>query len=146
MISIATKEDLPRVVELVKAGIEELHFNYPVQDNVLADSVYRSFMLAPCFLVRDGNDIVGVASLTLGNFPWSQKPYLTSNMVYVLPSNRSYSIVRRLYDYIINYAKLQGISYLDNFMGNDKIDGRLRLAQSKGLEQTGISIKYEVKT
>jgi len=144
LIAIATKEDLPRIVELVKLGVEEIKCPYETSMATLADSIYRSYMVAPQFIVKVKGEIVGVASLTLSTYPWSQKPYLTSNMVYVLQNHRSYSIIKELYNAIKNYARLQGVLYVDNFIGTNNIDARLRGVKSQGLEITGISIKYEV--
>jgi len=142
MIRYATQEELPQVVELVKMGAEELGFD--VYPPTLADSIYRSYMLAPQLIYIEDDKIVCVASLTLGSHPWSQVPYLTTNMVFVLKKHRKPAIITEIYNYIKKYANLQRISYYDTFIGTDKIDGRLRLLRSHGLEQTGISMKYEV--
>lgn len=144
MIRIAAKEDLPRVVELVKLGVEETKHPIKVQEKTLADSIYRSFMMAPCFLVENDGETIGCASLTLGNMPWSQQIYLKSNMVYVLPDFRQIGIIKQLYKSIKDYAELQGYLYADTFYSaTGEIDGRARLARSQGLKITGISITYD---
>lgn len=143
MIRIVGEADLPEVVRLVTLGAEER--GHKVSKDTLTDSVKRAYYMAPSFLVEDDGKAVGVACMTLGCMPWSQEPYLTSIMVYVLPEKRKYDIINGLYKAIKRYAKLHGLLYMDTFIGTDRIDGRARLARSQGLKQTGISIMYEAK-
>jgi GNAT superfamily N-acetyltransferase len=143
-INIAQREDLPRICELVKMGVEELPVHYyDVDDSVLADTVYKSWLMAPCFTVVVEGKIVGCASCDLGSMPWAKDVYLTTNMVYVLPEYRNNRIIKELYKNITKYADLQGILYLDNFVSNaDKIDGRARLARLHKLDVVGVSIMH----
>lgn len=143
-IRLAEREDLPEIVELVYKGVLELPVKYyEPEKRIIADTIYKSWLLAPCFKVIKDGVIVGCASLDLGSLPWSAKPYLTTNMVYVLPEHRSNNIIKELYKSITKYAELQGILYLDNFVSSaDKIDGRARLARKHGLDVAGVSIMH----
>jgi hypothetical protein len=144
-IRIANKEDLPKVVELIAEGVGDVKFDGmpDVEMATLADSVYRSWMVAPCFLVCDGDKIVGCASLALKTFPWSQKPSITSNMVYVQETHRSYAIISKLYKAIKGYAKLHGLLYFDTYLGTDRVDARSRILQAQGLVRVGLSMVYD---
>ena len=143
MIRIATQDDLETVVELVTLGAEERGFD--VSKDTLTDSVQRAYYMAPTFLAYRDDKPVGVVCMTLGSMPWSQEPYLTTIMVYILPEYRKYGIIGELYDKVKKYAKLQGIQYRDVFLDAERIDGKRRLIQATGLQETGISIIYEAK-
>lgn len=142
-IKVAVKEDLPEIFEVFKQGISELE--YPireVEDSVLKDSIEKTWRIAPCFIVVKEDKIIGIASLNLISMPWSAKPILTSNIVHVLKEYRNFAIIKQLYKTIRGYAELQGIPYLDQFMGTEKSDARARLARTQKLENVGITILY----
>lgn len=142
-VRFAKQEDLHKAFELTKAGIEEtLGFYYPVEDDVLMDSIQKSWYVAPCFIIEQGGEIIGCSSMDIGSFPWNRKPFIFSNGVYVLPKYRSFGIIKELYDEIKKYASLQGLMYMDSFSGTENIDARLRLARSQGLKNTGITVIY----
>lgn len=144
MIRIAEMEDIETIIKLMKVAISQMDERfYPVEDDVLEENVRSTFHMCPFFLVCEGDYVVGLASLALATQFWSSKPYLTTSMVYVLPEYRCFDTIKQLYKAIRRYADLQGILYLDNFYGTDKIDGRARLARTQKLDVIGLSILYE---
>lgn len=143
-ISIATAEEIHDVFDLVKEGLlgyeDTLH---DIDDAFLKSSIIKSHSLAPQFLLKVDNKPVGVASLTLTVLPWSQKPFLTSNMVYVLKEYRSFDTIKQLYDVIRKFADLEGLIYLDVFHGADRDDAKIRLSKANNLSILGTSIYYK---
>lgn len=146
MIRMAEKEDLPRVVRLIMKRGEEFDYEksgFPKPElDVLTDTVYRNWMLAPCFVVEEDEEIIGLASTTISTFGWSREPYLGMFMVYVLPEKRSFDIIKKLYESVKDYASLQGLLLCDDYIAIDRVDGRRRLMRSLGFKESGFLLTY----
>lgn len=146
MIRDATMSEIPRVVSLVIKGVEEMeNVPYKPELDCTTDSVIQAFKQVPCKVVVIDDKIVGCASLCYTSSAWSNKPILTSIMVYVLPEHRNFATLKELYSNIRDTANLLGVPYMDNFHGSDKIDARARLSQAQNLKVIGINIMYDGK-
>lgn len=145
MIEIAKQQDLPRIKELVKMGLMELDIEHlpEIDDSVLEDTIYKNWLVVPTFIVKRNKKIIGCACLSLSTFGWSKEIHLDTFMVYILPEYRNYAILNNLYKKIKNFAKLQGLLYVDVYLGKDKIDERRRLIRSNGLTEIGIFVAYK---
>jgi len=77
MIKKATAKDLPRVVELVGAGLDELGQKYT--DSLLLKKVVNSFHLAPCFLLVIGGIVRGIAGFTVIKSSWDGEATLSDS-------------------------------------------------------------------
>lgn len=145
-IRMADKEDLPKVVQLIMRRGEE--FDYEASGlpepelEVLTDTVYRNWMLSPCFVVEDDDGMFGVASTNLSSFGWSAKPYIGMFMVYILPEKRNFDTIKQLYKSVQDYASLQGLLLCDDYIAIDRVDGRRRLMQSLGFKEAGFLLTY----
>lgn len=149
MIDLARKEDLPRVVDLIMQRGDEFDYEangFPgPKKHIVADTVFKNWMVSPCFVVKEGDNIVGLASTTLFSFGWTDEPVLTTFMVYILPKHRDFGTVKALYKAIQSYARLQGLLYADDYIAIDRADARLRLMQSLDFKQSGFLFTFNGK-
>lgn len=146
MIDMAKKEDLPRVVSLIMQRGKDFDYEshgFPLPEiDVVADTVYKNWLIAPCFVIRENNEIVGLASTTISSFGWSRVPYLGIFMVFVLPAYRNYARIRALYKSVQDYATLHGLLLCDDYIAIDRVDGRKRLMKSLGFKEAGFLLTY----
>ena len=141
-IKIADEGEYPIVVSFVQEGFKELGgFDYDYDH--IAINVMKGLDIAPSFIVYDGSNPIGVASLNYCSVLWSKYPVLTTNMVYVLKEHRTFAIIKMLYEAIRKFADLKKVLYLDVFYGQDRSGSKLRLAKINGLEELGSSIYYK---
>jgi hypothetical protein len=148
-IDLARKEDLPRVVDLIMQRGDEFDYEsngFPLpKKHIVADTVYKNWMVSPCFVVKEDNEIVGLASTALFSFGWTDEPVLSTFMVYILPKHRSFDKIKQLYKAVQSYARLQGILYADDYIAIDRADARARLMRSLGFKQSGFLFTYNGK-
>lgn len=81
MIRKATNKDLPRVVELVGEGLDELGQKY--HESLLLKKVVNSFHLAPCFLLEIGGIVRGIAGFTVIKSSWDGEATLSDYLFYI---------------------------------------------------------------
>lgn len=146
MIRYATKEDLPAVVRLIMERGKEFDYDshgFPRPElDVVTDTVYKNWLISPCFVVENDDKIVGCASTTISTFGWSRQPYLGMFMVYVLKSHRNYNTIKSLYKSVQDYATLHGLLLCDDYIAIDRVDGRKRLMKSLGFKEAGFLLTY----
>ncbi len=139
-IEIASRKDLLRVIELFLKRGEEFDFKmFPPPDlESIIETVTKSFLKAPCFLLKVNGEIVGFAGLTLDAFGWNKhQPFLCDYMVYCLPPYRDINIAKLLYGAILEFADFHGLPVHLHYIATDRKDARLRLMRRLGFENTG---------
>ncbi|GEM_PF-6082551 len=144
-IRVAERDDLPRVVALIMERAKEFKFmNFPKPDiNVVADTVYKNYMLAPCFVMEIDGKIVGCASLTLTSFGWSKQVILAPFMVYIQKAHRSLKHTKAIYKAIQEYADEWELLYVDDYIATDRIEARQRLMRGMGFDIQGFMLTYK---
>lgn len=143
---MAERDDLPRVIQLIMKRGEEFDFEksgFPEPEiDCVADTVYKNWLLSPCWIVLKDDKIIGLASTTLTNFGWSKKLHMAFFMVYVLPKYRSFDIIKKLYKSVQDYASLQGLLLVDENIAIDRVDGRRRLMRCLGFKESGFLLTF----
>lgn len=147
IIEKAKKGELPRVVSLIMKRGEDFDYKgsgLPEPElDVVADTVFKNWMVSPCFVAKEDGVIVGLASTNLSSFGWSRVPYLGMFMVYILPAFRKYSTVKMIYKSVQDYATLHGLLLCDDYIAIDRVDGRKRLMKSLGFKEAGFLLTYK---
>ena len=143
-VSIAKRCELPTVVRLSKEGIEQIDVEpAPIVDtNVLADTVYKNYMISPVFILQKNGVPVGVAPTTLNTYGWSKSPHLSTLVIYIQKDHKSLNTLDLLMKAITEYANKQGIPYIDTFMGQKRIRARKRLIKRQGFKEAGTTFIY----
>lgn len=145
-IKMAKREDLPRVVQLIMKRGEDFDYEargMPLPDiDVVTDTVYRNWIISPCYVVWKDDEIIGLASTTLSTFGWSKVPHLGLFMVYVLKEHRKFGIIKKLYKSVQDYASLHGLVLHDSYIAIDRVDGRRRLMRALDFEESGFLLTY----
>ena len=111
MIRKATPQDFPYILDLYMKGLEELGEHY--LESMCLKKVVLSYHLAPCFLLVDCDNIIGIAGLTTVTSSHNGDATLSDYMFYVLPEHRNkYSfdtgveVLRWIYDNEPSYKKV----------------------------------------
>lgn len=87
MIRKAENKDLDKVLELVRAGLDELGQKY--HESLLLKKVVNSFHLAPCFLLEIDGIIRGIAGFTVIKSSWDGEATLADYLFYIEPEYRN---------------------------------------------------------
>ena len=90
-VTMAKKDDLPMVVRMAKQGIERIDMSAaPVVDvTVLADTIYKNYMISPVFVLCKNGEPVGVAPTTVNTHGWSKVPHLSTLVIYIQDKHKS---------------------------------------------------------
>lgn len=144
-IDFAKYQDLPKVIDLIMHLNDNYGFNdFPsAKRECVENTVRANFERVPCFVVKDGDEIVGLSSLALSNYGWTDEMFITPFVTYILPDHRNIAIVKRLYNAIKKYAELQGMLLVDTHLAMERVDGRRRLLQSLGFKEDGFLMTYK---
>ena len=136
-ISILKKEDLKSYKDLMDVcfdGSNDLDEYYKNYDE---SADYK------IFVIKDKNKIVGSVTIYKINlFTFSFQPVLEIFNVAVLPEYRGKKIAKRLFNYIIDYAKENGIKSI-NLTCLDNAYAAHHLYESVGFKRTS-SVKYNL--
>lgn len=137
MIRQATTKDIPHILELYKAGLEEIGYT-DWQDNLLMKKVTESFVTAPCFLVEFNGKVLGMAGLCLVVTSHSGVATLMDYMFYVDKSVRNIKTLSGLMKEIKQFAIEHNFPVRLNFTCNDS-DEKLK---RKLLEKYGFKVRF----
>lgn len=140
-IKIAEMKDLGVVIDLVMQGVEEIELPVDIDFAVIKRNIISTLEHVPTFLATKDGKAIGVASLSHSTMFFSDKPLITTNMVYVLKEHRNFATIKDIYNVIKKYADLNGMVYLDVFYGTES--SKARLAESVGLKILGQTIYYK---
>lgn len=133
----ATPKDIPYILRLYKAGLDEMGISNYTEANLL-NKIVVSYQLAPCFLVEVDDKIVGMAGLTTKIESWSQKATLCEYMFYVEPQHRSLRVLGGLVKKSKDFARENNFPFrLELTLQNDEAL-RKRLFKMYGFEPKAI--------
>lgn len=136
----ASFDELPAVCMLCQERALEFNFDgFPPPDTEsIIDTVYNSYRQAPCFLLKNNDDIIGAAGLMLDTYGWNKKePFLCDYMVYIKPPYRNIKLADMLETAIIEFADFHGLRLHRFYIAVDRLDARHRFMRRHGYHQTG---------
>lgn len=131
----ATPQDFPYILDLYMKGLEELGENY--LESMCLKKVVLSYHLAPCFLLVDCDNIIGIAGLTTVTSSHNGDATLSDYMFYVLPEHRSLENLSSLVEAAKEFASETDMPLILNFIvkNNHKINERL-------MRMHGLEVRY----
>lgn len=95
----AMREDLPEVLEMYLAGLEEIKESIvPINAQKCADVVLGSWLRAPCILLEKNNEIIGFAGLCSYLPAYSDAVVLREYLFYIKPGMRGVKAAKALSD------------------------------------------------
>lgn len=95
----ALRDDLAEILRLYMAALDEIktHIEPPDLDRC-ADTVFNSWLHAPCVLLEKSNEIIGFAGLRTYRPTHTLQSILTEYMFYIKPAYRSIKAAKMLSD------------------------------------------------
>lgn len=137
----ATAEDLGRVSELYIEGLKETG-----ADNIDPERARRHvvacFLLAPCFVMRDYDKIVGIAGLTTKNASWSGVTTLCDYMFYILPEYRGLKSLGGLVEKCKEFSREQRMPLRLEFISQNDEELRKRVFEMHGFKPVSVVGEY----
>ena len=140
MIRQATQEDIPAIVDMTKAMLEELGDEYT--ESHVVNLVVLSYRIAPCFLLLKGGIICGMAGLSLRFSPFSGQATLIDYGFYIQPRHRSYSLFSGLIEECKKYANKVGLPLSMNLQANIPNKVKETLFKRKGFKVVSMIGEY----
>lgn len=131
MIRKATPKDIPHILRLYKAGLEELGLKY--SESLLLNKVVTSYHLAPCFLL-DIDGVVGFAGFTMVTESNSGQEVMADYMFYVEPEHRNMKELSKLVGAAKDFAKGHGFPLRVEFILNNDEELKRRLLKMHGFD------------
>ena len=139
MIRKATPDDFGDILQMLKAGIEELGEEY--KESVLVNKIAVSYYHAPCFLLVINGIICGMAGLTVKTSSMSGNATLMDYMFYIKPEYRSLKNLSGLVEKSKEFALQNQLPLRLEFVsGSEKV--RKRLFEMHGFEIKAVVGKY----
>ena len=143
MIRQATQHDLSEIVELYKAGLEELGLTDWKQE-LLEKKVAQSFILAPCFILVIDGIVKGMAGLTTVVTSHNGVATLADYMFYIDPECRNINSLGGLVEAIKEFAKANNLLVRLEFISKNDEKLKARLLRMNGFEVGGVIGVYNV--
>lgn len=145
MIGLATREDLPVIVEMAltipaRLGIEE----FPEVDvGKVSERFLRHWGESPIFVYRnEEGKILGFVATIVDSPWWSNKRMLVDYAFYVDPDEGEYKIVSHLIDAMKDCAKLNGLLVTTHFISGTRTETKKKLFERKGFKINGFIANY----
>lgn len=136
MIRIATPADFEDILELYKAGLEELGFKY--KEDLLKIKIVNSYKLAPCFLVVMNDKICGMAGFTVVTTSHDGVASLADYMFYIKPEHRNIKTLDALMKTIKEFAMTHGLPVRLDFFISKSLKSHKRLLERYGFKVSAL--------
>lgn len=138
LVRQATNHDLPEILRLYKAGLDELGCD-DWKETFLIKKITESFLLAPCFLVENDGKVYGIAGLTLVITSHNGVATLMDYMFYVVPDKRNIDVLGGLMEEIKQFAIASNLPVKLEFVCNDDEALRKRLFKRYGFHPKSVT-------
>lgn len=126
----ATKEDIPKVINLYKSGLIEA--GEPYKENAIVKKVVSSYLIAPCFLLVIDDTICGMAGLTVITSSHSGDAMLGDYIFYVEPKYRNIKTLGALVNACKDFAVAHSLPLRVDFKCHNMPAKRERLLRYFG--------------
>lgn len=146
MIFIAEREDLAEIVEMSLSIPKEHGFeNLPeVALEKVTGHFLECFKESPIFVYKVDGKIAGFVATQLVELWWSKQPVLTDHIFYVHPDYRSLKVLNALIKAYRDFAKLNGLPIVMNFMSNDRTEVKEKIFERHGFKKSGFIGTYGI--
>lgn len=129
----ATSNDIPEILGLYKASLDEMGEDY--QEHLLVKKIINSYNLAPCFLLVIDDIIAGMAGMTVVTIAHSGVATLADYMFYVLPEYRNSKNLGGLTKAVKDFAKEHNMPVRLEFISNNNDENlRKRVLRMHGFD------------
>lgn len=137
MIRQGDKSDIKEIVELYKAGLEEMGYT-DWKESLLIKKVIESFILAPCFLLVNDGKVAGMAGLTLVTISHSGVVSLADYMFFIEKDSRNIKNLNALVGEVKEFATKNDFPLRLEFISKDDEKAKERLLRMNGFEIGGV--------
>ena len=141
MIREATAKDIPYILDLYRAGLEELGESNIIE-SMLLRKIVNSFHLAPCFLLEKCGTMVGMAGFTVVTSSQNGTASLADYMFYIKPEHRNIKAIKSLVVEAVKFSNENDLPLRLDFVTDASVASKARLAEMCGLTVKGVICEY----
>lgn len=143
-VKTAIEPELKRVFELNEMALDELsdHFPHSINISYANANIVKHWERAPCFLLKDGEDIVGFYGLMFSTPYCNPDPVLQDYMFYLLPKYRKLSNINLLTKSARDFSDSIGLPLFLNYQITKDLETQARLYKQSGFKINSITGVY----
>lgn len=141
MIRKATAADIPYILALYKEGLDELGIDDYIESQMVK-KIVNSFHMAPCFLLLENANIVGMIGLTIVTISYNGVASLADYMFYIKPEHRNFKSLNELVKKAQAFADEHNMPLRVDFIINGRKEAKERLLQMNDFELYSLAGLY----
>ncbi len=147
-VRLAMDYDIPEIIEMAVANLEETMPGEPYSRERLRDTFYRSVKLAQptTWVVEQERKLIGFMMSYMFGFDYRDGHYCTQRVIYVLPANRGTRAAVLLARELVRWAKETGAAKIEG--GNDnsfKSERTAGFLEHFGFERVGYQMRNSLE-
>lgn len=141
LVKQATQEDIPRILEMYKAGLEETGRD-DWRESFLIKKITTCLHLAPCLLLVINGKIQGMMGLTIVRLSHNGDASLADYILYIEPKFRSIKTLGALVKSAQEFADSHDMPLRVDFIVKEDLAKRVRLLTMHGFKVNTVSGAY----
>lgn len=146
MIYTASREDLPQIVKMAEKVQKEQNFENFYKPNIgkAASFIYQAWLKYPIFVYKVDGEIVGMVGIIVEAEWWTDERIILDYVFYVEPEHRKTEVTGALIDAVKDFAKINDLKIVIQFVTSDYIDKKLKLFEDRGFRKSGFVATFGV--
>jgi ribosomal protein S18 acetylase RimI-like enzyme len=141
MIRRVTPADIPRVLDLLKRGLDERGIEW--DEKILLNKIVTNYHLVPSYVCVFDGKIEGFMGLSASTCGYSGKPLITEYMFYVKPQHRSMTVLSDLVREAQKFADEQDLTLRFDLFVDGDISIKERLFKMHNMKTISIAGVYD---